>query len=86
MSMSGRLSVAGSCSTDLSRGGRSPQGSKHQHHTIEVLRKMRPMRQIEAVELMIALNNFTCAYAKALLAATRQSTWRSQKSRRRWAV
>ncbi len=42
-------------------------------HTIEVLRKMRPMRQIEAVELMIALNNFTCAYAKALLAATRQS-------------
>lgn len=42
-------------------------------HTIEVLRKMKPMRQIEAVELMIALNNFTCAYAKALLAATRQA-------------
>lgn len=41
--------------------------------TIEVLRKMKPMRQIEAVELMMALNNFSCAYAKALLAATRQS-------------
>lgn len=41
-------------------------------HTIEVLRKMKPMRQIEAVELMMALGNFSCAYAKALLAATRQ--------------
>ena len=41
--------------------------------TMEVLRKMKPMRQIEAVELMIALNNFSCAYAKALLAATRQA-------------
>lgn len=42
-------------------------------HTIEVLRKMKPMRQIQAVELMMALNNFSCAYAKALLAATRQN-------------
>ena len=42
-------------------------------HTIEVLRKMKPMRQIQAVELMIALDNFSCAYAKALLAATRQA-------------
>lgn len=42
-------------------------------HTIEVLRRMKPMRQIEAVELMMALDNFSCSYAKALLAATRQS-------------
>lgn len=41
-------------------------------HTMEVLRKMKPMRQIEAVELMMALGNFSCSYAKALLAATRQ--------------
>lgn len=36
------------------------------------LRKMRPMRQIEATELMLAVNNWTASYAKALLAATRQ--------------
>lgn len=42
-------------------------------HTMEVLRKMKPMRQIESVELMIALENFSAAYAKALLAATRQN-------------
>jgi ParB-like chromosome segregation protein Spo0J len=37
-----------------------------------LLRKMKPMRQIEAVELMAAMNNFTARYAQALLAATRQ--------------
>jgi ParB-like chromosome segregation protein Spo0J len=36
------------------------------------LRKMKPMRQIEAVELMMAMNNFTSRYVQALLAATRQ--------------
>ena len=36
------------------------------------LRKMKPERQIEAVELMAAMNNFTSRYARALLAATRQ--------------
>jgi ParB-like chromosome segregation protein Spo0J len=40
--------------------------------TFEVLRKMRPMRQIEAAELMSAAGNYTASYAKALLAATRQ--------------
>lgn len=35
-----------------------------------VLRKMKPTRQIEAVELMLAANNITCAYCQALLAAT----------------
>lgn len=36
------------------------------------LRKMRPIRQIEAAELMTAAGNFTAGYAKALLAATKQ--------------
>ena len=31
------------------------------------------MRQVEAAELMLSANNFTSAYAKALLAATRQA-------------
>jgi hypothetical protein len=36
------------------------------------LRKMKAMRQIEAVELMSAMNNFTARYAHALLAASRR--------------
>ena len=36
------------------------------------LRKMKPMRQIEAVELMSTVGNFTSRYAQALLAATKQ--------------
>ena len=35
-----------------------------------VLRKLKPTRQVECVELMVATNNITVAYAKALLAAT----------------
>ena len=35
-----------------------------------VLRKMKPLRQIEVAELMIAANRLTVTYAKALLAAT----------------
>jgi hypothetical protein len=35
-----------------------------------VLRKMKPTRQIECVELMVATNNITLTYAQALLAAT----------------
>jgi ParB-like chromosome segregation protein Spo0J len=42
-------------------------------NTFEVLRKMKPMRQIEAAELMSTAGNYTASYAKALLAATRQS-------------
>ena len=37
-----------------------------------LLRKMKPLRQIESVELMSAMNNFTARYAQALLAATRR--------------
>ena len=35
-----------------------------------VLRKMKPTRQVECVELMLATNNVTVPYANALLAAT----------------
>ena len=37
------------------------------------LRKMVPLRQIEAAELMVAMNKYTISYAKSLLAATPQS-------------
>ena len=36
-----------------------------------ILRKMKPMRQIEAVEMMIASNRFTHSYADMILATTR---------------
>lgn len=35
-----------------------------------VLRKLKPTRQVECVELMVSANNFTIAYAQALVAAT----------------
>ena len=35
-----------------------------------VLRQMKPIRQVECVELMISANNMTTTYADALLAAT----------------
>lgn len=37
------------------------------------LRKMAPLRQIEAAELMVAMNRYTVSYAESLLAATPQS-------------
>jgi methylphosphotriester-DNA--protein-cysteine methyltransferase len=40
--------------------------------TFEVLRKMKPIRQIEVSELMQSASNFSSTYAKALLAATKQ--------------
>ena len=36
-----------------------------------VLRKMKPLRQIEAAELMISANRFMLPYARMLLAASR---------------
>jgi hypothetical protein len=35
-----------------------------------VLRKLKPTRQVECVELMVSANNLTVVYAQALLAAT----------------
>jgi hypothetical protein len=42
-------------------------------HTFEALRKMKPMRQIDAAELTNTAGNYTPNYAKALLAVTRQN-------------
>jgi len=36
----------------------------------QVLRKMKPTRQVECVELMVAANTITIAYAQAMLVAT----------------
>ena len=41
--------------------------------TFDALRKMKPIRQMEAAELMVSAGNFTSTYANALLAATRQT-------------
>ena len=41
-------------------------------NTFHSLRKMNPMRQIEVAELMIAMDNYSVSYSKALLAATPQ--------------
>ena len=41
--------------------------------TFSVLKKMGSMRQIEAAELMIAMNTYSCTYANSLLAATPQT-------------
>jgi ParB-like chromosome segregation protein Spo0J len=41
--------------------------------TFDILRKMKPMRQIEAAELMATAGNYSLSYARALLAATRQA-------------
>lgn len=40
--------------------------------TFEVLRKMKPYRQIEAADLLASAGNFSSSYAKALLAGTKQ--------------
>lgn len=41
-------------------------------NTFYSLKKMKPLRQVEVAELMIAMNNFSVSYSKALLAATPQ--------------
>ena len=42
-------------------------------NAISILKRMLPLRQIEAVELMVAMNKFTASYAQSLLAATPQA-------------
>lgn len=39
-------------------------------NSFDALRKMLPDRQVEAAELMVAMNTFTVSYARTLLAAT----------------
>ena len=41
-------------------------------NTFYSLRKMKPVRQIEVAELMIAMDNYSVSYAKAMFAATPQ--------------
>ncbi len=41
-------------------------------NTFASLKKMNPMRQIEVVELMFAMDNYSVSYSKALLVATPQ--------------
>ncbi len=41
-------------------------------NTFQSLKKMRPMRQVEVADLMIAMDNYSVSYAKALLVATPQ--------------
>src|SRR3546814_11399531 len=38
--------------------------------TFDILRRMAPMRQMEAAELMTGQSNYTDTFAKAILAAT----------------
>jgi ParB-like chromosome segregation protein Spo0J len=39
-------------------------------HSLTELKKLAPLRQIEAAELMVAMNKYTISYAKSLVAAT----------------
>lgn len=39
----------------------------------EILRKLKPLRQIEAAELLVNANNYSVAYASAILAGTPQA-------------
>lgn len=48
-------------------------------NTFGELKKVRPMRQIEIAETMIAMNKFSWTYAKSLLAATPQHLFVSEK-------
>jgi hypothetical protein len=40
--------------------------------TFNLLRKMKPTRQVEACRLMVTASNYTSSYAKALLTATKE--------------
>jgi hypothetical protein len=39
----------------------------------EILRKLKPLRQLEAAELLVNANNYSVAYASAILAGTTQT-------------
>ncbi|MFP6411796.1 plasmid partitioning protein RepB C-terminal domain-containing protein [Pseudomonas aeruginosa] len=59
---------------------------KDQHFSANlgaVLRKMKPTRQVECVELMLTANNMTVAYAEALLTATPPALLVSEKRPRK---
>jgi hypothetical protein len=45
-------------------------------NTFQSLKRMKPLRQIEVAELMIAMDNYSVTYSKAMLAATPQDQQR----------
>lgn len=51
--------------------------------TTTVLRRMKPVRQIEVAELMVAAANYSASYAKALLVATKSDQLNDPESKRR---
>lgn len=61
---------------DLLRDKHVPINSFHE------LRKLKPMRQIEAAELMVAMNRYTISYARSLVAATSESQLVEQKKKK----
>ncbi len=50
--------------------------------TFRTLRRMAPLRQIEAAELMISMNNYSNGYATSLLARTPQQLLESDKPKK----
>jgi ParB-like chromosome segregation protein Spo0J len=52
-------------------------------NALKVLKKVLAMRQIELAELMVAANNYTVPYAKALLAATPSNQLIEQDKKKR---
>ncbi|WP_109355917.1 plasmid partitioning protein RepB C-terminal domain-containing protein [Sphingorhabdus sp. EL138] len=49
------------------------------HNSFKELKKLKPMRQIEAAQLMIAMNTYSLPYARSLVAATPQDQLVSNK-------
>jgi hypothetical protein len=41
-------------------------------NTFRELRRLQPERQVEAAQLMVAMNRYTIGYARSLVAATRR--------------
>lgn len=64
-----RRLLEGNCpeAADLLRDKHVPIKSFHE------LRKLKPMRQIEAAELMVAMNRYKVSYAQSLVAASSES-------------
>jgi len=51
-------------------------------NSFQELKKLKPMRQIEAAELMIAMNRYTISYARSLVAASSESQLIEQKKKK----
>lgn len=61
---------------DLLRDKHVPINSFHE------LRKLKPMRQIEAADLMVAMNRYTISYARSLVAATPENQLVEKKKKK----